>query len=98
MANDRAAVLQKFSGLHVIARRQRRIDFKGDRRRVNLRIPEEVLNGLQLIKVATGEDKNSFCERILTEAIRTKIQELRSRHDEAAWQALKDVAQRKRAD
>lgn len=96
MASDREAVLKKFSGLMAVTKPNRRVDYKGNRNRINLRMPGDIASGLQLIKLASGEDKNTFCERILKAGITHRLTELKAKHDQAAWQALTDVAGRKR--
>lgn len=92
MAND--ALIKKFAGFKVPEGRTRRFDYKGARKRMNLRITEEIAASLQLIKLATGEDKNTYCERTLKEAIDNKLAELKAKHDPAAWEALVKVAKR----
>ncbi|WP_414463405.1 hypothetical protein [Hyphomicrobium sp. DY-1] len=96
MSGDRHAVLKKFSMLKVGSGSTRRVDFKGNRARLNLRIEPDVAFNLHIVKLATGENKNSFCERVLAEAIAEKVKELRSRYDDAAWQALADCAKKRK--
>lgn len=96
MTDSRNAVLQKFSKLKVGAGSTRRVDYKGARARLNLRIEPDVAFNLHMIKLATGENKNSFCERVLAERIAEKVKELRARYDDAVWQLLADCAKKRR--
>jgi hypothetical protein len=74
----------------------RRTDFKGVRARLNLRMPVDVLEELQIIKVATGVDKNNFCVDALVKAIRGRVDKLKAEHDEAEWGAITRCAKRLR--
>jgi hypothetical protein len=91
MADSRGALRERFAPLHRV-RTTRRVDFKGYRMRLNLRIPEAMSNSLQIIKLVTGEHKNGFCERVLKEAVKTKIMELRAGHGDEAWNAIETCA------
>lgn len=70
----------------------RRVDFKGYRARLNLRISETISTHLQIIKLVTGEAKNAFCERVLKEAVESTINELKGRHGSEAWEAIQRCA------
>lgn len=93
MADSRDAVLKKFERLRTKEGTTRRVDYKGLRARLNLRVGAGMSRDLRIIKITTGECKNSFCERILREAIRSKLEEIRTRHDETTWQAICDCAE-----
>lgn len=94
MANEQ--LIRKFAGFKAPEGRTRRFDYKGVRKRMNLRITEEIAINLQIIKLATGEDKNTYCERTLRDAIDSKLTELKSRHDPATWETFLKVARRER--
>lgn len=66
----------------------RRSDFKGERRQVSVRLSKKTVLDLEIIKVATGEDKNAFCDRHLGEAIALKLRELKQKHGEEAWEFI----------
>jgi hypothetical protein len=66
----------------------RRADFKGDRGRCSIRLPKERLLDLEVIKIATGEDKNGFIERHLDAAIDVKLRELKAKHGDEAWEFI----------
>lgn len=66
----------------------KRADFKGERRRFSVRLPAKTVLELEIIKVATAEDKNAFVERHLESAINAKLKELRNTHGEEAWQFI----------
>lgn len=77
----------------LIRRRQepdamRRADFKGDRGRCSIRLPRKRLFDLEVIKIATGEDKNGFIERHLDAAIDGKLKELKAKHGDEAWEFI----------
>lgn len=92
MSESRKAVLEKFAGMRRPPDLTRRPDYKGERQRLNLRLDEDVAADLQVIKVVSGVDKNTFCETVLREAIRNRIRELQAQHDAAAWDALTKCA------
>ena len=88
MFGSRGAVLQKFRTLRSEPVSTRRPDFKGDRRRVNLRLPDDICDALDIIRIASGETKNTFCETALREAATKRIGELKGQHDRAAWETI----------
>ena len=92
MADRTNAVIQKFAGLRTPDGATRRVDYKGMRARLNLRVAAGMSADLQIIKLVTGEAKNEFCDRILKEAINAKLKELRAHHDDAAWQTIETCA------
>ena len=96
MNDSREAVLKKFEGLRRREGATRRVDFKGLRFRLNLRVGMDLSKDLQIIKMATGEAKNSFCERVLKDAITRTLTEIRAQYDDSAWQAISDCAERRR--
>jgi hypothetical protein len=98
---NRQGLMQRFSVLRAGKREQpnasgRRSDFLGQRVRLNLRVPVDVLEELQIIKVATGVDKNAFCVDVLVKAIRGRVDKLKAEHDEAEWGAITRCAKRLR--
>lgn len=76
--------------------RMRRVDYKGPRRRLNLRLPGEVLRDLHLIKYVTGEDQNTYCQRKLADAIAKTKEELKGKHQPEIWEALIGYADKQR--
>jgi hypothetical protein len=84
---NRDAVLRKFRNPFDQASTRRR-DFKGDRRRVNLRLPEDICDHLDVIRIASGLAKNAFCENALREATMNRIKELKAQHDPKAWETI----------
>jgi len=65
-----------------------RPDFKGERRRLTIRLTKRTIVDLEVIKVASGEDKNAFCERHLAQAVEERVTELREKHGSEAWQFI----------
>lgn len=88
MSNSRETVVRKFARVFTAAKPVRRTDYKGTRYRINLRIGIELAAQLQVLKLATGEDKNSYCERVLQDAISRDIAAERVKHDAEGWKAL----------
>jgi hypothetical protein len=66
----------------------RRPDFKGERGRCSIRLPRKALFDLEVIKLATGEDKNAFIARQLDKAIEASLKELRAKHGDEAWEFI----------
>lgn len=92
MADGRDELRERFSARQRLPL-TRRVDFKGYRARLNLRIPESISTHLQIIKLVTGEAKNAFCERVLREAVDSRINELKGRHGREAWEAIRTCAE-----
>lgn len=92
MANHRETLRARFAAVHV--EQTRRADFKGYRARMNLRVPESLSHQLQIIKVVTGEAKNSFCERVIAEAVQQRIIELRAHYGTEVWSAFENSARK----
>lgn len=91
MDSSRDALQQKFSGLKS-GGATRRVDYKGLRRRLNLRLPPDISIDLAIIKLVTGEDKNACCERILGAGIKEIITKLKGQHDAQAWETITKCA------
>lgn len=66
----------------------KRTDYKGERRRLSVRLPKKTVFELEIIKIATGEDKNAFVEHHLNSAIAAKLKELKNTHGDEAWQFI----------
>lgn len=95
MSITRDSVLKKFRSLPTSTKQMRRLDYKGQRYRINLRIGIHLAIQLQLLKMATGEDKNTYCERVLGEAIEREIAAVRAKYDDTVWQTMAAHAARK---
>lgn len=87
MSKPRQSILEA-----LISRRPRealrRPDFKGERRRISLRLSKRMVLDLEIIKLASGEDKNAFAERHLDRAIEAELKQLRMKHGDEAWQFI----------
>ncbi len=92
MSESRDALIKKF--VLPVLRRPRRLGYKGLRRQVGLRLKDEVARDLQVMKMASGEDINTFCERAIELALALIIADLRSKHDDEAWKAIINCAER----
>lgn len=92
MADSREALRERFGVLRRV-RTTRRVDFKGYRARLNLRVPAAMSVKLQIIKLVTGEAKNEFCERVLKEAVESRIRELKAGYGSEAWAAIETCAE-----
>ena len=88
MANIRNSILGALISRREPAAEMRRPDFKGDRRRFSLRMPAQAVFDLEIIKVASGEDKNAFVERHLEPAIAQRLRELKDKHGDEAWEFI----------
>ena len=64
------------------------------RRRLNLRLSADHLAKLRRIRVATGQDQNSFCCAVLIPAIERAHDELQKQYDEAGWSIIERCAER----
>ena len=74
--------------------RQRRKDYLGQRRRLNLRISDALARDLEVLKLAGGFDKNSFCEKVLRVAVDQHLRETRSQFANGAWEVIVRCAER----
>lgn len=93
----KSAIFERFSRRKDADDGVRRPDFKGLRRKLSLRLPDELLLKLQAIKIASGEDKSAFCERVLNIAIEERMKELQGKHDANAWKTIVGCAKLDRA-
>ncbi len=88
MSKPRTSILEALISRRQEPDRLRRVDFKGERRRFSIRLPRKTLIDLEIIKLATGEDKNAFAERHLDDAIQQKLKELKQKHGNEAWEFI----------
>lgn len=77
------------------APRGRRQDYKGERARLNLRISAELARDLELLRLATGVDKNVVCEDILRSVIAERVAAEKQRLGTAAWEVIARCARGK---
>lgn len=94
MAVDESAIIRRFARAKRPDNATRRVDYKGLRARLNLRVAESVSSDLRLIKLMTGVSKNDFCNRVLADAIENTLKELKAQHDDATWQTFQRCANR----
>jgi hypothetical protein len=66
----------------------RRRDYKGERRRLNLRLPETLTDDLAVLCMASGVDKNAFCEEVLGTAIKKQLEKVRQRYKPEEWEGI----------
>jgi hypothetical protein len=66
----------------------RRRDYKGERRRLNLRLPAALTEALAVLCLASGVDKNAFCEEILGEAVEKQLEKVRKRYKPEEWEGI----------
>ncbi len=92
----KSAIFERFSRRKDAGDGTRRPDFKGLRRKLSLRLPDELLLKLQVIKIASGEDKSAFCERVLNTAADQRMKELQGKHDANAWSTIAACAKAQR--
>lgn len=89
---DRDQLRQKFASLR--QRRGpgesvgRRADYKGERARLNLRVPEEMMALLSLLRVVDGGEINTFCVSTLDTALRERLTSVRRNYSDAEWDVL----------
>jgi hypothetical protein len=66
----------------------RRRDYKGERRRLNLRLPASLTDGLAVLCLASGIDKNAFCEEALSSAVEKQLEKVRKRYKPEEWEGI----------
>ena len=69
-------------------RRQRRKDYKGSRRRLNLRLDKGLADDLDILQLAEGIEKNTFCEEVIHAAVNKRLDEVRVKLGEQAWEEM----------
>ncbi|CEJ87872.1 hypothetical protein HYPGJ_31433 [Hyphomicrobium sp. GJ21] len=92
MATSRDAVRQRFLRVREAPEATRRADFKGYRRKLVIRVDNELMAELQLLKVVSGENKNAFCVRVLKARVVEALKQEKEKHDPSDWQVLIRVA------
>jgi hypothetical protein len=70
----------------------RRRDYKGERRRLNLRLPAAIVDDLNVLCLAARVDKNGFCEELLRRALDNQLPELRKQFTTEEWDVLQGCA------
>lgn len=70
----------------------RRSDYKGERRRLGLRISEELWMQLRVLLFATGQEKNDFIEQTVQARIEGVLRELEEQHGPTKWQSIVECA------
>jgi hypothetical protein len=66
----------------------RRRDYKGERQRLNLRLPLTLTDDLAVLCLAAGVDKNAFCEKVLSQAITNQLGQLRAQFSPQEWEGI----------
>lgn len=61
-------------------------------RRIQLRVANELLLQLAVIKVAEGRPSNKFCEAAIAEAAAKRISELRNQFSVGVWNTIMGAA------
>lgn len=88
MATTEDKLIQKFAALRG-GTTTRRADFKGyDRRRLFVLISSELALNLQVLKYATGEDKNSLVDRLLKDAVGRALNDVERKYAPEEWKAV----------
>lgn len=64
------------------------ITARGKSKRLQLRIPNELLLQLAVIKLAEGGSTNKFCEAVIVDGAAKRIAELRPRFTMDTWEAI----------
>lgn len=64
------------------------ITARGKSKRLQLRIPDELLLQLAVIKLAEGGSTNKFCEVVIADGAAKRIAELRARFTMDTWEAI----------
>jgi len=88
MTKTRTSLLEALISRRREPEAMKRADFKGERRRLSVRLLRKTILDLEIIKLATGEDKNAFVERHLNIAIAAKLTELKDTHGDEAWEFI----------
>ena len=66
----------------------RRRDFKGERRRLNLRLPAALIDDIAVLCLASGVDKNTLCEEVLSAAVEKQLEKVRKRYSPEEWEGI----------
>ena len=66
---------------------------RGRARRIQLRVPDELLLQLAVIKMAEGHSTNKFCEAAIAESAAKRVADLRARFSVETWNQILDAAQ-----
>lgn len=69
------------------------ISARGKSKRLQLRIPDELLLQLAVIKLAEGGSTNKFCEAMIADGASKRIGELRARFTLDTWETILAAAE-----
>lgn len=91
--SKRDSLRQRFASLRRESREEkRREDWKGERVKVNFRLPTELARKLQVLKLAEGRDKNDLVVAAVERAVDEALRAARERFDDAAWEVIERCA------
>lgn len=80
---------RRFSELRMTTEVKRtRGDFKGERRKMTVRVPELLLDKLRLLRLAGHVETNAFCVTVLEQAVDDKLAQVKASHSQDSWDVL----------
>ena len=68
------------------------IERRGKAKRIQLRVADQLLLQLAVIKIAEGGSSNKFCEGAIADAAAQRIEELRKRFTADTWETIVGAA------
>ena len=68
------------------------VERRGKAKRIQLRVADELLLQLAVIKIAEGGSSNKFCEVAIAEAAASRIEDLRKRFSVETWDTIVGAA------
>lgn len=68
------------------------IDRWGKAKRIQLRVSDQLLSQLAVIKIAEGRSSNKFCEAAIAEAAARRIEQLRKEFTADTWEIIVGAA------
>ena len=96
MAEEEETLRELREGLASKRRSAEIVADDGGRCRLTLRVTAELSDGLEVIRMASGVNKNAFCEDVLLRAVRAQLKALSEELDEGEVDVLLKLARRGR--
>jgi len=86
--SERDRLRQRFAGVKRQPATKRRPDYKGRRVQMSVRLPPDVAEGLEILKFATGVEKNDLVVAAIRDAVNRRLADARGNFDDADWEVV----------
>lgn len=86
--SERDRLRQRFAGVKREPPTRRRPDYMGRRVQMSVRLPPEVAEALEILKIAAGIEKNDVVVAAIRGEVSRRLADVRGNFDDAGWQVV----------